>query len=292
MFVFLVISIIIVIFVIWIYCNSYHFRPNTINYIDGTNGCGKTQLCVYWSLKFKKKLVRKYKFQCFILKIFNKKKYLQFVKEKPYLYSNLKLKDTPFVQFTQDMLMRVNERPSLNSVGCLDEFSLVADQNVYGKDFKNIVDSNGEVHDLNECMRDFWKLVRHEGFKYVFVNSQNVASINYTLKDCISNYIWIQSRKWFPFYSVVYLREMAYSRDSATGVINNFDSNENNIKKILVPNRIFKKYDSRAYSIFTDSLPINDNEIIIKNRKDLKSDRLISFMSLKELYKNLKGGNK
>lgn len=275
---FWVILIAITILLLWLYLRFFRMpKLNTINFVDGTNGSGKTQLCVYWAIRDAKREKRYYKIRKFLSKIFKKE-----IDKQPYLYSNLALKDTPFVAVNKDLMTREKVRCSLNSIGLFDEYSLMADQNLCGK-------GNEEVC---EKMRDFWKLCRHEGFRHIFVNSQNISSVNYTLKDCISNYIYIHHRKRLPFFSIIYYREMTYSRDD-TNIMNVFNNNQNNdeFMKCLVPNSVFKKYDSRAYSIFTDNLPVLDNEIIIENRKDLKQDKLVSFMKLNYLYNNIKKEN-
>lgn len=268
--------IFIALIIIWLVIYFKYFRMpklNTINFVDGTNGSGKTQLCVYWSIRDAKREKRRYKIRKLIAKIFKKE-----IDKEPYLYSNLALKDVPFVAVNKDLLTREKVRCSLNSIGLFDEYSLMADQNLCGK-------GNEEVC---EKMRDFWKLCRHEGFRHIFVNSQNISSVNYTLKDCISNYIYIHHRRKLLFFSIIYYREMTYSRDDSS-IMNVFNNNQNNdeFMKCIVPNSVFKKYDSRAYSIFTDSLPVLDNEIVIENRKDLKQNKLVSFMKLNYLYQNL-----
>ena len=277
------IVVLLILFALFFIYLKYFRMPhlNTINFVDGTNGVGKSQICVYWSIRARKREVLKYKIKKFFKKLFSREEYKE---PKPFLYSNLKLKDTPFVCVTEKLLSREDFRPSLNSVLLLDEYSLVADQNItpVGKDTKP----------LCEKMRDFWKLARHEGFKYVFTNSQNISSINFTLKDCISNYIFIHHRRKLPFFSVLYYREMTYSRDGG-GIANVFNNTllDSDFKRCIIPNSVFKKYDSRAYSIFTDSLPVLDDEIIIRNRKDLKQEKLVSFMPLNYLYKNLEKEN-
>lgn len=272
---FWVILLIILVIVIVIYVKFFRMPAlNTINFVDGTNGVGKTQLCVYWSRRAIRRQRIFYKYiEPIINKIFKRKQ-----DKKPYLYSNLAMKDTPFVKVSLDLLTRENYRCSKNSVLLLDEYSLVADQNIYGKAFEKEV----------EKMRDFWKLCRHEGFKYIFVNSQNISSVNYTLKDCISNYIYIHHRRNIRIlgFSIVYYYEMAYSRDDKN-IMNTFSNRDSDFKRCIVPNRIFKKYDSRAYSIFTDYLPVLENEVVIKDRKELKQSKLVSFMKLNYLYKNI-----
>ena len=250
---FWIIFLAIVIVVIIIYVKFFRLPSfNTINFIDGTNGVGKSEVCVYWSRRAKRREVLRYKICKALHKVFKHKFYTDV--EPPYLYSNLALRDTPFIRVTKEMLTRQNKRCSLNSVLLLDEFSLVADQNIHGKEFREVC----------EQMRDFWKLCRHEGFRRVFVNSQNISSINYTIKDCISNYIYIHHRKNIGIgrlgFSIIYYYEMAYSRDDKN-IMNTFTNRDSDFKRCIVPNRIFGKYDSRAYSIFTDSLPI-DNDII------------------------------
>ena len=274
-----VIILAIIIVAIIIYVKFFRLPSfNTINFIDGTNGVGKTEVCVYWSRRAKRRLLLKYKIFQKLHKIFKKRFYTDI--EPPYLYSNLAMRDTPFVRVTSELLTRENWRCSFDSVLLLDEYSLVADQNVYGKQFV----------DVCEKMRDFWKLCRHEGFKRVFVNSQNISSINYTLKDCMSNYIYIHHRKNIGFgrfgFSIIYYYEMAYSRDDKN-IMNTFSNRDSDYKKCIVPNKIFTKYDSRAYSIFTDNLPIDNRFINLTKKDSLKQKELVSFMPLNYLYKNL-----
>ena len=280
----IVIAIVLAVF-LFIYFKFFKLpKLSTINFIDGEVGSGKTQLTVYWSIKAK----HKQEIICFIKNVFYNffHKTKKCIKEKPELYSNINLVKQEFSPFTKDLLTRQNYRCAINSIGCLDECSLVADQNIYGKQFK----------DVCEQMRDFWKLCRHEGFKHIFVNSQSMSSVNYTLKDVLGRYFYIHSRTRLPFFSLLKIREFSYSRDMSAGMVNNSDTDfESTLKCYIVPNRIFKKYDSRCYSIFTDNLPVYRKHISIskksaKKDKALKKTELVSFIDFNYLYQNLEKG--
>lgn len=229
---------------------------DTLGFVNGGVKSGKTTLQLYLCFKKYKKVLRRY----------YARKYLLFKKEKkPVFYSNIPLK-IEYTPITNDLLERKVNVP-YNSVAYIGEFSLVADS----MSFK----SNNKNNDLlNERIMLFFKLCGHQGFAYVGVDSQAVADCHYALKRCINKYIWIErSIKWIPFILVYKVRELMYSDDSSS--VNTFDEDvEENNKIIIINKRIWKKFDYRCYSSFTDDLPI-----YIDNRKatDLKARNVPSF---------------
>ena len=134
----------IIIVTIIIYIKFFRLPSfNTINFIDGTNGVGKSEVCVYWSRRAKRREVLKYKICKQLHKVFKHKFYTDV--EQPYLYSNLALRDTPFIRVTKEMLTRQNKRCSLNDVAKdtnININSLIKynsnDEYLYNASFKNV----------------------------------------------------------------------------------------------------------------------------------------------------------
>ena len=153
------------------------------------------------------------------------------------------------------------------TVVLIDEISLFADSQLF-KD-----------KDLNNILMRFFKLFGHysHGGKLI-IDSQSIADNHFSLRRCMSTYLYIQERKKLPFISVLYVREMIYSEDKSA--VNTFDEDvELSLRKVLIFNSTYGKYDCYCYSVFTDYLPYKvryDTEI--KSKKDnLKCDYIISL---------------
>lgn len=209
------------------------------------------------------------------------KKYLERLNnlEEPLLYSNIKLRNIPFVVVTKDLLCRDNFRFAKSSVLLLDEFSLVADQMMY-KD-----------SELNERLSEFFKLFRHEVGKdsLIVINSQSTSDLHYSLKYVLSDFFYIHSKRKFPFFNFLRVEEVSYSADKGVSLVTTNDGDvENNVKYLAVCTKYFKRYDSYCYSIFTDLLPVYKKVVKYDKDDSLKADMLVSFKDLDVLYRNMK----
>lgn len=279
----IIIIVVIVAFLLFIYFKFFKIpKLKNVIFIDGGLGCGKSFYSVSLAIKLHKKALRKWnieKYFCKFLGLFSKK-YKNKEVEKPLLYSNIKLKNYEHVILTKDLLTR-DIRFNYKSILLIDEFSLFADQQLY----KN--------QDLNEKLQLFFKLFRHETKGgYMVVNSQSINDCHYSFKYILNDYFYIHHRIKLPFISILAIRENVYCADNGNVVNISNDDVESTLKKVIVLNKYYNKYDSYTYSVFTDNLK-NDDRIVkfIKN-DDLKADKLISFRDYKFLIKEVQKNDK
>ena len=279
----IIIIVVIVAFLLFIYFKFFKIpKLKNVIFIDGGLGCGKSFYSVSLAIKLHKKALRNWnikKYFCKFLGLFSKK-YKNKELEKPLLYSNIKLKNYEHVILTKELLTRDN-RFNYKSVVLIDEFSLFADQQLY----KN--------QELNEKLQLFFKLFRHETKGgYMVVNSQSINDCHYSFKYILNDYFYIHHRIKLPFISILAIRENVYSSDIGNVVNISNEDIEFSLKKVIVFNNFYNKYDSYTYSVFTDNLK-NDDRIVkfIKN-DELKADKLISFRDYKYLIKEEKNNEK
>ena len=65
-----------------------------------------------------------------------------------------------------------------------------------------------------------------------------------------------------------------YSEDGSVTNVHDKDVEED-LKRVLIPKRVWKKFDAYCYSFATDSLPVYDK--VQKPTKDMKVKQLVSF---------------
>ena len=246
-------------------------------FVDGSLGTGKSALTVCLAIRMYKRQVRHYKFRLFLSHIPLFKKWKN--DEKPLLYSNIKLRGIDYVPLTKDLLVRKNVRYAYKSVVILDEFSLIADQNMYGKKFEEVT----------ERMSEFFKLFRHQTKGgYMFINSQSTSDLNFTLKSVLSDYFYIHSKssRFVPLIQVLKVQECRYSRDNSSLQVN-IDDVEDNLKIMVMLKKWFRYYDTYCHSIFTDMLPVyNDIKHNFKG-DSLKTENLVTYKDMTFLYENI-----
>lgn len=264
----------------YIYCKYFKIpKMKNVVFIDGSLGTGKSALTVCLAIRMYKRNVRHYKVGKFFGKFIKKFRNL----EKPILYSNIKLRGIEYTPLTKDLIVRKNFRFAYKSVVILDEFSLVADQNMFGKKYEEIC----------ERMSEFFKLFRHETKGgYLFINSQSTSDLNYTLKSVLSDYFYIHSKssRFIPFISCLKVQECRFSRDKSSLQVN-IEDVEENLKTLVMLKKWFKYYDTYCHSIFTDNLEIYSKPIFNDKKTSLKSDELVSYKDLTYLYENMERGN-
>lgn len=255
-------------------------KIKNIVFIDGALGTGKSFYSVYLAVRLYKRSHRRWRIASVLLPLF---KWIpacgRALKnlEEPLLYSNICLRNIPFVRLTKDLLYRQNYRFSYYSVLLIDEASLLADQYL----FKDRVAS--------ERLSNFFKLFRHECRGNIVINSQSVSDLPYSIKYSLSDYLYLHHMSKWPFFCTIAMQEMAYCGDPSGNQVVNVRATdiEDANKIVLVPKRYFKYYDSYCYSIFTDMLPVY--KIVEKKGKydSLKSGVLLSFKEYKFLTENL-----
>lgn len=282
------IIIALMILALWLYFKYFKlYKAQTINFIDGSLGTGKTFLTVSLAVRWTKKEQRRWKIKTKVYELLAKTKKQKFVKkyqelknEKPMLYTNIALDSERIehVLLTKDLLSRKNYRFTYRSILLIDEFSLVADQMQYKND------------EINERLLEFFKLFRHQTRSgRIFINSQTTNDLHYSLKYTMTNYLFISRRIRLPFVSLLKVQEMIYIADKQGNQQVTYMTDgdyTDNLKTMIVLNKYFKYYDTYGYSIFTDGLPVyklkNDTK-----KGNLKTKNIVSFKNFKYLYENI-----
>jgi hypothetical protein len=236
--------------------------------ITGGIKTGKSTLSVYLALRKLRSQRIKYHIKKFFIKVFKKIKIKKFVKmslpERPLLYSNIPL-NCEYVPLTKKLLLR-QERFCYGSVVYICEASLIADS----MSFKDA--------EVNENLLLLNKLFAHETKGgYLFYDTQSISDNHYAIKRCLSSYVHVHHSTKIPFFILMWVRELKFSEDNNN--INVYkDDVEDNLKLIVVPKRVWKKFDCYAFSSLTDDLPVNDKSQIPVS---LKVDDIVSFKEWK-----------
>lgn len=269
----------IVIFLTWFYFSKLKIpKLRNIVFIDGTLGSGKSGLSVTLAIRLYRKRLRVYKVLMFLKKIhFIGMKNKNF--EEPILYSNIHLRYIKYTLLTKELITRRNFRFAYKSIVLIDEFSLVADQNMFGKQYAEVC----------ERMNEFFKLFRHETKGGVLIlNSQSTSDLNYTLKSVLSDYLYIHHKtgRFFPFFCIYKVQECSYSRDKNFIQINDGDIEEK-LKSLWTLKKYYKMYDTYCHSIFTDNLPVYSNTLYNDKKDSLKTSELITYKDMIYLYENM-----
>lgn len=262
MFVLIIILIIfcVILWLTWKYKKKFNF--DSICQVNGAVGSGKTSTCVYFAIRECRIKRRNTKIKNFFRKLFKKD-----LLEMPLLYSNIPLFENRkksndllefYVPFTYEHIIR-KKRFNYNSVIFLSESSLIA----------NSMDSlsfKANNNDINDRLNLFLKLIRHETKSRgccLFTETQSRNDNHYAFDRNISTCLFITKAIKIPFFRLVWCRELIYSDNT----LNQFDDDikeSDNQYWYLVPKKVFKNYDSYAYSFLTDDLEkLNDFNIYL-----------------------------
>jgi hypothetical protein len=267
----LIICIVLIIAFVFFYKKHKSYKTNSIAMITGAPKTGKSLLSVYLSLSY----IRGARFWYFFKHYMH---YLTFgiVKDNkepmPELYSNIPINSVwGYIPLTKDILLRKKKVIDKSCI-YIGECSLVANSRTA---------LSQKEKDLAEQLMLFFKLSGHEFNGRIYCDSQCISDVNYNIKRCLSNYLYIHHSINLPFHKVLFVKELMYSDDNSTININEKDVEEQ-LKWLLVPKKYYKAYDFRCYSIFTDNLPI-ENNLIQVNNGDLKAYDVVSFDELKHL---------
>jgi hypothetical protein len=284
-FIIFIIFIIIITFIFVKFWNSHkNIKCNSILFISGSPKTGKSLLSIYKAFNNYNSKIRKYYMYKAIEKtLFN---LYSFNYDMPYFYSNIPLcwnnKEylLNLVMLTKEHLKR-EVRITNNAVVYLGEFSLVANSKLgmrYG------IDKNSKIdYDLlNENLLLFTKLIGHES-KNIFMvcDSQTISDNHYSLKRCLSQYVYIHHNINIPFFKILFIKEYCYSEDNSNMQIGCEDI-ENGLRWLIIPKKYYKCYDYRCYSVLTDNLPIKNN-VVHFNNNNLKCNDIVSFCEFKSL---------
>lgn len=251
---------------------SKYFKVPKIACVSLTTGgvkSGKSTFSVHLAISTYKRIHRQWKVRKFFQTLFNKP-----ISEEPLLYSNIPLA-VPYVPITLELLER-KIRPRYGSVAYVNEASLLCDQMLY-KD-----------EELNERLTLFNKLFGHETCGgYLVYDTQCIGDVHYAVKRSLSNYFYIHHlEKRIPFFLVAKVREERYSDDKGT-VTNTYGEDvEENLKTVLIPKSVWKKFDAYCFSILTDDLPVSAD---VRDTTDLKAREIVSFREFKTIMNKEKG---
>ena len=249
---------------------SKHFKLPKIACVSLTTGgvkSGKSTFSVYLAISTYKRIHRRWKVRKVFQTLFNKP-----IDEEPLLYSNIPL-SVPYVPITLELLQR-KIRPRYGSVAYVNEASLLCDQMLFKDD------------ELNERLTLFNKLFGHETCGgYLVYDTQCIGDVHYAVKRSLSNYFYVHHlEKRIPFFLVAKVREERYSDDKGT-ITNTYSEDvEENLKTVIIPKSVWKKFDAYCFSVLTDSLPVSDN--VLKGTTDLKAREIVSFRKFKTIQNN------
>lgn len=264
------ILIVITVVLLWILRKFKVPKLGTLSLVTGAVKSGKTAFTLYLAVREYKKRRFIWLISSFFVCLLRRKP-----PEEPLFYSNIPLMGIKYVPITCDILMR-NSRISYKSVVFISESSLVADQYAFNDE---------ELRERSGLWNKLFGHMSRGGA--LFYETQSVKDNPFTLKNNISSYLSIHHKIRLPFFSILYVRELAYSSDENAGIRNNYDSDiEDSLQKIIMPNRIFKLYDSYSYSALTDDLPVEKTikyYRVSKNRSILKLKKFVSFRHFKTI---------
>ena len=271
--------IIILVVILFIYIKiKFRLPPTTCTcLVTGAVKTGKTALCVHMATHQIRKQRLKYYFKKYVLSfiLFWKHNKLWNI-EKPYLYSNIPLKDKAYKPITQEHLLR-EKRFEYESVIYLCECSLIADSQDYKRE------------ELNTNLLLFCKLIGHETKGgYLYYDTQSIQDLHYSAKRTLNDYIYItKTIKWIPFVILQKIRVERY-QDTAANVYT--EDTEDTGKWLLYSKRVWKKYDRYCYSVLTDDKPVTTFKLTRQDIKmmDLKAHDIITFNNKYKKYKAFK----
>lgn len=243
---------------VWIYIRKHFKFPKfgSLCVVTGSLKTGKTTFSLHLAYKTYRRNLRRVKVRNFFAKMFSKP-----LEELPLFYSTIPV-GFPHVRVTTDLLER-RERFAYKSVVWIDEASLLADSQLY-KDTE-----------LNAKLLEFCKLFGHETKGgCLFLTSHCLSELHMSMRRVSSEYFYTNGlMSWLPFFMVVTVREERYSEDGAA--INTYDSDvEDTMKRVIIPKRVWKKFDCYCYSVMTDDLPVAQDVV---EADTLKCEEVVSF---------------
>lgn len=253
-----------IILLLWILRKTKRLKLPNVVIVTGAPKTGKSALCL--SLAHKRYIgnVIKWYLGIPIFKLLNhitrqNKEY----PIKPMFYSNIPV-NFKHNRITKEMLHMEVKVPK-KSVFFIDEVSLLADSMMFKND------------KLNLDLLLFFKTIGHTTYGgSVFMNSQCVGDVHYSIKRVLGSYLYIHHTTKYPLVSVCAVREMVYSDDSqvANNVTEDLDLS---MRRLFFFNGIYKKYDCYCYSTLTDKKVYKVNYKYQWDKKNLKAYDIVSF---------------
>lgn len=259
-------NILLILFVVGILILVFKFfsktkmpKINSLTMITGGVKAGKSTFSVCLAIKTYQKNLREVKIKNFFARLFGKP-----LEELPLLYSNVPL-GVPYVKLTRDLLL-MQTRFAHKSVCYIQEASLVADSMLFKKE------------EINNKLVLFYKLFAHitKGGSCI-VDSQAIGDVHHSLKKSLSNYFYIHhTEKKYPFFIVVYVRELLYSEDGS--VVNNFNEDvEDSLKKVWISKSTWKKFNRYCFYSFVEDKSVDKRVIPSDINSDLTCYDIVSF---------------
>ena len=267
-----IVAILILIVILFVLFKVRKMPLDSLVMINGSVGAGKTSTAVNLAIKSHKKNLRKYYI----------KKWLSFGRkvesEKPCLYSNIPLFGVEYCPLTNDLILR-KKRFAYKSIVLISESSLIANSMSF-KDKK-----------VNDRLTMFIKLIRHElhgtyaRVPNMIVETQSINDNHFAFDRCIVQSLFIvKSIRFLPFVRLVKAREIL-NVQNVQNVVSNSVKDDSSFKWYIVPKKVFKMYDSFAYSMLTDNLSV-DCDLTKYNKKVKTLFEIATFLDNEELREN------
>lgn len=257
----IILIILLVILFLWIYNKfmaKFKFpKVGSLAVVTGGVKCGKSSFGLGLALSNYKRVHRRWKLRKFICKLFRKT-----IPEEPLLYSNIPL-GVPYVELDDDLINR-RKRFRYGSVIFVDEANLLADSMSFSDKSQN------------ERIAIFSALIGHETKGGLLIYTcHNIERLHYGIRDTASQYFYIHSlTKWIPFFVIANVRERVIGEDTLNVETKDV---ELSLRKVILKKSVWKKFDSYAYSILTDTKEVKSEIIDGSKLKDLKVRKFLSF---------------
>ena len=233
---------------------------NHIVLLNGGVGSGKTTLATSLAIGTYKRSLRRWKIKSFFLKLFKKK-----ISPKPLFYSNIPIRDIPFVPLTASLLYG-DTNFSPKSVVLFTEVSLSASSMDYNRiDYEKF--SKGI------------KLFRHRTLGgTMFLDTQAVSDMHYILKRSINSYVWIEKFIHFPFILCYKVRNMLLCDENSVNI--NQDT-QKETRLFFCFSRVWNKFDTYNFYGIYENTPIENQFKLIRFRGKNKGKKLRSYDYIK-----------
>ena len=275
MILFVILLVVAIVVTIVVASHFKRLRYGNLVLITGGVKTGKTQLSVALAVKQYRKQLAKWRRACR-----RARRRYEPMPEKPLLYSNMPIGRVGdgFAPLTLE-LVTLQKRFRWGSVVYYNEASLIAGS----KDIKDEV--------LNDHLLKFFKLCAHFTMGgYVFLDTQSLPDVHYTVKRSLSTAYDIWYRITLPFVSLIWLREMkVVDGDNTVAIDTQIDPQDSVLeggkKKYfrIIRNKWWKYYDQYAYSAQVEHLPVGAD--VVRVTRDKKVRNLVRCRDIKKALK-------
>lgn len=270
----------IVLFIVCLLLYVYykHFRKpklGTFTMVTGGVKSGKSTSSVACSVRDFHRRCRRTKIKNYFRKCFNKP-----LLDMPLYYCNVPIV-TKYgcVPITKGLLLR-KERFRYGSVIYFQEASFLAGSTDYG------------VESVDDAIKLLCKLIGHETKGgSLYVDTQAVCDLHNAFRRSCSMELYIFQTYKIPIlpFLIIWYKQLYYNEDGVMVNVN-VGNADDDLRKMLVSSKVWKRFDCYCYSVMTDDLPVNENVINFTFADCLKCDNILR---LKDIIKedNLKKTN-